>query len=126
MQDLAGHGGGVGHAGAAQSLHQGLLDDAVLDVQGQLAGALLGSAPADTVGEAADVLDLLGLDPLTLLGDGGGAVICALGNGAHVLYFGGINHEILLPFFLVFRRSAAGTDRNPHETAANGPLPPIS
>ena len=31
-----------------------------------LAGALLGSTPAHTVGEAADVSDLLDLDPLYL------------------------------------------------------------
>ena len=35
------------------SLHQRLLDDAVLHIQGQLAGALLRSAPAHAVGEAA-------------------------------------------------------------------------
>ena len=50
----------MGHAGAADGFHQGLLNDAVLDVQRQLAGTLLGSAPADAVGQAADVGDLLG------------------------------------------------------------------
>ena len=91
-EDLAGHGGGVGHAGAAQGLHQGLLDDALLDVQGQLAGALLGSAPAHAVSEAGDILDLLGLDPFPFLGDGSGTMVSALGNRAHVLNFGRIDH----------------------------------
>ena len=50
-QDLRGHGRRMGHAGAADGLDQGFLDDAVLDVEGQLAGALLGSAPAHAVGE---------------------------------------------------------------------------
>ena len=96
-EDLGGHGGGVGHAGAAQGLHQSLFDDAVLDVQGQLAGALLGSAPAHAVGKAADVADFLGLDPLALLGNGSRTVICALGNGTHMLNFGRVNH---MDFFL--------------------------
>lgn len=42
-QDFGGHSGGVGHAGAAQGLHQGFLDNAFLHVQGQLARALLGA-----------------------------------------------------------------------------------
>jgi hypothetical protein len=44
------------------------------------------------VGETADVGDLLGLNPLALFGDGSGAVIGALGHGAHMLYFCTINH----------------------------------
>ena len=79
-QDLGGHGGGVGHAGAADGLDQGFLDDALLDVQGQLAGALLGRAPAHAVGEAGDVLDLLGLHPPPFLGDGRGTVVGSLGH----------------------------------------------
>ena len=86
-KDLGSHGGGVRHAGAADGFDQRLLDDAVLDVQRELAGALLGGAPTHTVGEAGDVGDLLGLDPLALLGDGRGAVVCALGDRAHVFHF---------------------------------------
>ena len=86
-KDLGSHGGGVGHARAADGLDEGLLDDALLDVQRELAGTLLGGAPAHTVREAGDVLDLLGLDPLALLGDGRGTVVCTLGDGAHVLHF---------------------------------------
>ena len=82
----------MGHAGAAQSLHQGLFNNAVFDVERQLARALLGGAPAHTVGQTGDILDLLGLDPLALLGDGSRTVVRALGNGAHVLHFGRINH----------------------------------
>ena len=86
-KDLGSHGGGVRHAGAADGFDQRLLDDAVLDVQRELAGALLGGAPTHAVGEAGDVGDLLGLDPLALLGDGRGAVVCALGDRAHVFHF---------------------------------------
>ncbi len=91
-EDLRGHGGGMGHAGAADGLHQSLLDDAVLHVQGQLAGTLLGSTPANTVGQAGDVLDFLGLDPFALFGDGSGTMVRALGNGAHILHFGRVDH----------------------------------
>ena len=98
MQDLSGHSGGVGHAGAADGLHQSLLDDAVFDVQGQLAGTLLRGAPAHAVGQAADVGDLLGLDPLALLGNGRGAVVGALGDRTHVLYFAGVDHSLTNPF----------------------------
>ena len=91
-QDLGSHSGGVGHAGAAQGLDQSLLDDALLNVQGQLASALLRCAPAHAVGEAADVLDALGLNPLTLFGNGSRTVVSALTHGAHVLYFCTVNH----------------------------------
>ena len=91
-QDLGSHCCGVGHAGAAQSLNQSLFNDALLHVQGQLAAALLGSTPADTVGKTADVLDFLSLYPLTLFGDGSGAVVGTLGHGAHMLYFSTVNH----------------------------------
>ena len=97
-QDLACHSSRVGHAGAADGLHQSLLDDTVLDVQRQLAGALLGCTPAHTMGVAADVLDLLGLNPLALFGNGSGAMVCALGDGAHILYFCTVNHG-KFPFF---------------------------
>ncbi len=87
----------MGHAGAAQGLHQSFLHDAVFNVEGQLAGALLGGAPADAVAEAGDVFDLIGLDPLPLLRDGRGAMLRAFCQGAHLLYFVGIIH-ILAPF----------------------------
>ena len=77
----------MGHARAADGLNEGLLDDAVLDVQRELAGALLRCAPTHTVRKTGDVGNLLSLDPLALLGDGRGAVVCTLGNGAHVLHF---------------------------------------
>ena len=76
-----------GHARAADGLNEGLLDDAVLDVQRELAGALLRCAPTHTVRKTGDVGNLLSLDPLALLGDGCGTVVCTLGNGAHVLHF---------------------------------------
>ena len=91
----------MGHAGAADGLHQSLLDDAVLHVQRQLAGALLRGAPADTVGEAGDISDLLGLYPLALLGNGSRAVISALGHRTHVLHFRRIDHSDDVPFCVI-------------------------
>jgi hypothetical protein len=88
----------VGHTGAAQGLDQSFFDDAFLNVQGQLAAALLRSAPADTVGETADIGDLLCLHPLAFFRNGSGAMVCALTDGAHVLYFCTVNHGNI-PFF---------------------------
>ena len=82
----------MGHTGAADGLHQCLLDDAIFDVQGQLAGALLRGAPADTVGKAGDIGDFLGLHPPPLLRDGSRAVVSALGHRTHMLYFRSIDH----------------------------------
>mgnify|MGYP000570947237 CR=1 FL=1 len=62
----------MGHTRAADGLNEGLLDDAVLDVQAQLASTLLGSTPAHTMGVAADILNFIRLDPLALFGDGAG------------------------------------------------------
>ena len=87
----------MGHAGAADGLHQRLLNDAVLDIQRQLAGALLGGAPAHAVGKTGNIGDFLGLDPLALLGDGSRTVISALGDGTHMLYLSGIDHSEFLP-----------------------------
>ena len=101
-QDLRRHSRGVGHAGAAQSFHQSLLHNALLHVQGQLAGALLGSAPADTVRQAGNILDLIGLDPFSLFGNRGGAMMRALLHRAHIFHFMGIVH-IGTPFgFIMF------------------------
>ena len=54
-KDLGSHGGRVGHTRAADGLNEGLLDDAVLDVQRELAGALLRCAPTHTVRKTGDV-----------------------------------------------------------------------
>ena len=88
----------MSHAGAADSLDQSFLDDAVLHVQGQLAGALLGSAPADAVRETGNVLDFLCLDPLGFLGDRGCAVLRTLGYRAHHFNFFCVNHVEQTPF----------------------------
>jgi hypothetical protein len=88
----------VGHTGAAQGFHQSFFDDTLLNVQGQLAATLLGSAPANAVGKTADIADLLDLHPLTLFGDGSRAVVSTFAYGAHVLYFSTINHGNF-PFF---------------------------
>ena len=86
-QDLGGHGGRVGHAAAADGLHQRLLDDPFFNVEGQFAGALLGSTPANAVRQAADILDLAALHPLALFGDGSGAMVGALFDAYHFLDF---------------------------------------
>ena len=75
------------HARAADRLDERLLDDAVLDVERQLAGTLLGRAPAHTVRQTRYVLDLLGYNPLALFGDRCGFVICTLLNATHLLHF---------------------------------------
>ena len=77
----------MGHTGAAHSLHQGLLYDTVLHIQAQLAGALLGCAPADTVRETGDVADLVALDPLAFFRNGSRTVMRTLFNGTHLLNF---------------------------------------
>ena len=82
----------MGHAGAADGFHQRFFDDAVLDVQAQLARTLLRRAPAHTVGITRDVLDFLRLNPLSLFRDGRGAVVRALGDADHVFHFFGILH----------------------------------
>ena len=77
----------MGHTGTSDGLHQGLLDDAVLDVQRQLARALLRRALVHTVGIAADVLDLIRLYPLALFGNGRRSVVRTLLYNTHVFYF---------------------------------------
>ena len=77
----------MGHAGASDGLHQSLLDDALLYVQSQLTCSLLGCAPADSMGQAGNILDLFGLYPLRFLRDRSCAVVYALGNFTHCFYF---------------------------------------
>ena len=87
----------MGHARAADCFNKSFFNNAVFNIKRKLAGALLGSAPAHTVSETADVLDFLGLNPLALFGDGSGAVVGSLGYTAHFLYFAGIiNHFVFL------------------------------
>jgi hypothetical protein len=92
----------VSHTGATDSLNKCLLDNAVLNVEGKLACALLRCAPTNTVSETGDVTDLLCLNPKSLLGNGSGTVVRTLGNYAHVLYFMGVDkfcHNFYSPFF---------------------------
>ena len=111
MQDLGRHGGGMGHAGAADGLHQGFLNDTVLHVQSQLAGALLGSAPADAVGKTGDVGHLHGLHPLAFFRDGGGAVISPFGDGTHITHFGCVDHLRNAPLLFQIRIKAKTATR---------------
>ena len=88
----------MGHAGAADGLNEGLLDDAVLDVQAQLAGTLLGSTPAHTMGVAADILNFIRLDPLALFGDGRGTVLGSFCDRAHCVDLCGVFDHNFLSF----------------------------
>ena len=83
----------MGHTGTSDGLNESFLDDAFLDVQGQLTGALLRSTPADTVGQTADVLDFHCLRPLALLRDRSRTMVCALSDRTHVFHFCGIKHN---------------------------------
>ena len=67
-QMLAGYRRSMGGAGTAGSLNQGLDDDAVLDVEGQLASALRRRAAAHAVGKTGNLADVLDLDPAALNG----------------------------------------------------------
>ena len=75
------------HAGAADRLDEALLDDAFFDVQRELASALLRCAPANAMRQAADVLDVLGLDPLAFFRNRGCAVVNFLRDSRHVFHF---------------------------------------
>jgi hypothetical protein len=77
----------VGHTGAAEGFNQSFFDNTVFNVKGKLAAALLGSAPADTVGITGNIGDLLGLDPSALFGNGSGTVVGAFCYNAHSLNF---------------------------------------
>ena len=77
----------MGHARAADGLDEALHDDTLLDVERELAGSLLGSAPSHTVGVARNVLDLLGLNPLTLFRNWSRAVVGTFFDNAHVVDF---------------------------------------
>ena len=86
-EDLRCHSCRVGHSGTSEGLHQSFLDDAVLDVQGQLAGTLLRCAPAHTMCVTGNVLNLFCLHPLCFLRDRSGTVMHSLCDRAHVLDF---------------------------------------
>ena len=77
----------MGHAGAAEGLDQGFLDDTVFDVEGQLAGTLLGGTPAHTVGQTGNVADLFGLYPFAFFRNRSRTVVGTLGDLAHLLDF---------------------------------------
>ena len=87
LQNLGRHRRRMRHTRAAARFDERLLDNALLDVQGQLAHALLRRAPADAMGEAGDVADLVRLDPLALFGNGRRPVLGTLGDDAHVFDF---------------------------------------
>ena len=86
IKDISGYTH-VGHAGAADGLHQSLFDDAVLDVQRQLAGALLRCTPAHTVSQTGNILNFFCLHPFCLFGNGSTTMMYALCNGTHFFNF---------------------------------------
>ncbi|MPN00731.1 hypothetical protein SDC9_147927 [bioreactor metagenome] len=65
------------HAAAAKGLNQRFFDDALFHVEREFAGALLRCAPADAMRQAADIGDLLCLNPLALFGNRSGIMLCA-------------------------------------------------
>lgn len=77
----------MSHAGTADSFNEGFFDDAVFDVEGQLAGALLRSTPAYTVGQTAYIFDFLYLYPFAFFRNRCRSVICAFRDGTHILNF---------------------------------------
>ena len=81
------HSGGVCHTGTADGLNECFLDDTVLNVEGELARALLRCTPAHTVGVCGNVGDLFCLNPLALFGNGSRTVITTLVYYAHMLNF---------------------------------------
>ena len=99
----------MGHAGAADGFNQSFLNDAVLDVQAQLAGTLLGCAPAHTVGIAADVLNFIGLDPFALFRDGSGTMLRTLRDRAHIVDLCGVFDHNILSFALLSEAGAICT-----------------
>ncbi len=93
-QNLGGHGGRMRHSGAADGLNQRFLDDALLYVQRQLAGPLLGSAPAHSVGQARHVGYFFDLGPTAFLWNRCRAMIGPLGNYAHLFNFVCMHREL--------------------------------
>src|SRR5699024_1030281 len=85
-KDLRSHGCGMGHAGAAQSLYQSLLDDSVFYIQSQLAGSLLGRAPANTVSQAGNIFYFLSFYPFCLFRNRSCAMMNALMYRTHHFY----------------------------------------
>ena len=75
------------HARAADRLNEGFLDDAVFDVERQLAGTLLRSSPANSVRQAADVLDVLGFYPFAFFRNRGSTVMYFLCYACHIFHF---------------------------------------
>ena len=69
-KDFACHCCGMGHARAANGLNESFLNDTFFNVKAELAGALLGSTPAHTMGETGNILDFFSLYPFALFGNG--------------------------------------------------------
>ncbi len=82
------------HPAAANRLNERFLDNAVFDVQRQLACALLWSAPAHAVGQARDVGYFFNLGPTAFLWDRRRAVIRPFGNYTHLFNFMRMHTEL--------------------------------
>ena len=70
-KNLGRHRRGMSHTRTADRFHQSFLDNALFDIQGQFAGALLGCTPAHAVRKAADIFDLFRMNPLSFFGNSG-------------------------------------------------------
>ncbi|MPM67650.1 hypothetical protein SDC9_114574 [bioreactor metagenome] len=92
----------MGHARAADRFDKRLLDDAALDVERELAGALLRRAPAHAVRKAGDVSYLPRFYPFSLFGDGRGAVIGALCHTYHFFNFARTLHVVRLLLKIIY------------------------
>ena len=82
-KNFGSHSRRVSHTAATDRFDKGFFDNAVFDVKGKFARALLGSAPAYAVSETADVLNFFCLNPFAFLGNGGGTVVGTFFDTAH-------------------------------------------
>ncbi len=114
-QNLAGHGRGMRCARAAENLHQGFLDNALLDVQCQFATALMRRAAAHTMRQSGYILDFISLDPLAFFRNGSRAVFGSLGHADHVFNGIGLIHAYLACLALLY-----DTQTNLPETSRAG------
>ena len=81
------HGSRVGHAGTANGFYKSFFNDSIFDIKRQLAGSLLGRTPANTMSKTTDIFNFFDLHPFAFFRNRSRSMICAFGNGAHILDF---------------------------------------
>ncbi len=87
------------HAGAAKRFNQSFLDDAVFNIQRELASTLLRCTPAHAMCKTGNIFDFLRFNPLRLFRNRSCAVLRALSNRAHHFDFFCVDHLSLLSIF---------------------------